>query len=76
VKIAFGNAPALIKSHHVKVPIFMVEHAYRLIVTQASLEYCSIRILNFVVAVAQISPAAGHGCENRQKNQTELLHIV
>jgi len=39
VKIAFGNAPAIIKGYHVKIPIFMIEHAYRPIVTQASLEY-------------------------------------
>jgi len=41
-----------------------------------SLDQVAIRILNSVVAIAQVSPDRAQGCENRQENDDKFLHTV
>jgi hypothetical protein len=54
----------------------VVKNADCSVITQLSLHNVAVRIVHFLVAVAEIRPAAAHGCEDRQKNHTELLHII
>jgi hypothetical protein len=76
VEISFRNAPAISKEHLVKIAIFMVKNADSSVVAQTSLHQVAVCVINSVAAVTQISPAARRGCENRQENDAELLHIV
>src|SRR5438034_3371196 len=41
-----------------------------------SLDQVAIRIVNSVVAIAQVSPDRAQGCENRQENDDKFLHTV
>jgi len=54
----------------------MVKNAHCSVVTQTSLHQVAVRVINFVALVAQISPAANRGRENRKKSEAELLHVV
>jgi len=54
----------------------MVKNGDCSVITQTSLHQVAVCVINSFAAIAQISPTAGQGCENRQKNEAELLHIV
>ena len=76
MEIRFRNTPAIGEGDLVKVAIFVVKNAHRSVIMQTSLHKVAVCIINPVAGIAQVTPAARRGRENRQKNNAELLHII